>query len=116
MSNLNLGFHFHDDLGDALAEANRLAQPKAAYDFLSKIKSLAEQKLDFDARLPGLVQIIELYVARVEFMPEGHFKQIFARLLFEDGRGRNVMCHEIFLPQGGEVAFTIIPEANTTQQ
>lgn len=116
MSNLNVWFGINGDSRDALAEANRLAQPKVAYDFLSRIKELAEEHLDFDVRLPGLVQVLELHAARVEFLPEGHFKQVLARVLFEDGRGRHIICHEIFLPQGGEVAFNVIPDVEAQPQ
>lgn len=82
---------------DNQSESYRLAQPKAAYEFLSNIKEIVDEGSgEGEFQLPGLVQVFHIFNAVGEFFPDGHFKQVIARVLFEDGVTRNIRGYEHF--------------------
>lgn len=116
-------FLYAKEILDNQAESHRLAQPKAAYDFLSTIKEMVDDSLgEGEYQLPGLVQVFNVFTASGEFYPEGHYKQVIARVLFEDGITRTLRAFERFdigdaqTPPGGEAGIDIIPDVDAPQQ
>lgn len=75
-------------------ETARLTQPVQAFDFLRSIKELADDYLYPEDRLPGFVQVFEVKKAIGEFRPRGHYKEVIARVLCEDGCTRTIRAVE----------------------
>lgn len=97
-------------------ETERLAQPNNAYAFLGSIKEMFDDSVERDERLPGFVQVLEIRKTVGEFRPGGHYKEVVAKVLCEDGSARIIRGVEDYYagtqqsPPDGEITLEELTE------